>query len=94
MDGKIDLNEVRAEINRLDKEIVLLLEKRFNAVLNVAMYKKINSMPVLDEGREKIVIEKCKSYLEHKKYEGYLENIYVEIMNNCKEIQKNEIKVL
>lgn len=94
MDINIDLNEVRNEINQLDKEIVLLLEKRFNAVLNVAMYKKINNMPILDEDREKAVIEKCKGYLSGKKYEDYLENIYVEVMNNCKEIQKNEIKVL
>ena len=88
----LDLNEIRLNINSIDKEIVKLLEERFNLVINVGKYKKLNSMNIFDEEREKIVIEKTKEYLENNKYKPYLEKIILEIMNTCKDIQKNEIE--
>jgi len=90
MEG-INITEIRNEINEIDEEIVKLLEKRFNTVLKVGMYKKINNLPVFDEEREQQVIEKCAGMLSSHKYDHYLKSIYVEIMDTCKEIQKNEI---
>lgn len=94
MEGKINLNEIRDEINEVDKEIVKLLEKRFNLALHVGQYKIANNLPIFDEKREKAVIAKCKEMLISDKYNDYLEKIYIEIMNNCKDIQKKEIRIL
>ena len=94
MENKIDLNEIRNEINSIDKELVKLLEKRFNLVLQVGQYKTVHNLPIFDDEREKIVIEKCKNQLSNKQYSNYIENIYTQIMNTCKDIQKNEIKML
>lgn len=88
---QLNINEIRDDINETDKEIVKLLERRFNIVLKVGEYKKINNLPIFDEERESQVIEKCVELLSDQKYSHYLKNIYVEIMNTCKEIQKNEI---
>ncbi len=94
MEPKIDLNKVRNEINSIDADLVKLLEKRFNLVLKVGEYKAAHNLPVLDGAREKIVIEKCKNHLENQKYETYMEKVFTQIMNTCKDIQKNEIKIL
>jgi monofunctional chorismate mutase len=88
---KLNLSEIRDSISEVDEEIVQLLEKRFNLTLKVGQYKKNNNIPIFDDEREKIVIEKCMDMLEDSKYQNYLQKIYEEIMNNCKEIQKNEI---
>ncbi|MGB4440091.1 MAG: chorismate mutase [Sedimentibacter sp.] len=94
MENKIDLNEIRNEINSVDADLVNLLEKRFELVLKVGKYKASQNLPVLDEAREKTVIEKCKNHLKNKKYTNYIETVYTQIMNACKDIQKDEIKIL
>ena len=88
---QLNITEIRNEINEIDEEIVRLLEKRFNTVLKVGVYKKIHNLPVFNEERENQVIEKCAKMLSNHKYDRYLKNIYVEIMDTCKDIQKNEI---
>lgn len=94
MENKINLDEIRTEINKVDKEIVNLLEKRFNLVLQVGQYKKVNNLPISNEEREKNVIEKCKETLTNDRFKDYLDKIYLEIIDTCKDIQKNEIKKL
>ncbi len=94
MEDKLSLDELRIEINKVDKDIVKLLEKRFNLVLAVGQYKKINSLPINNEHRENTVINRCKDLLANDKFNGYLEKIYLEIISTCKDIQKNEIKIL
>ncbi|MBP1926419.1 monofunctional chorismate mutase [Sedimentibacter acidaminivorans] len=94
MQNEINLTQIRDEINSIDKELVKLLEKRFNLVLKVGEYKAVRNIPIFDEGREKIVIEKCKKHLDNKKYESYIERLYLQIMNTCKDIERDEIKIL
>nr|WP_312576486.1 chorismate mutase [Sedimentibacter sp.] len=94
MENKINLNEIRNEINSIDEDIVKLLEKRFNLVLKVGIYKATQNLPIFDEAREKIVIEKCKNHLKNKKYSNYIEKVYIQLMNTCKDIERDEIKIL
>ena len=47
------LEELRGEIDRIDKELVLLLEKRFEMTEQVADYKIRNHRAVQDQERER-----------------------------------------
>ena len=89
--SRIDLSKVREEINNIDKKIVKLLERRFNCAMKVGQYKKQNNLSIYDENREKIVIEECVKLLNNPQYNGYLENLYTDIMRISKEIQENEV---
>ena len=51
-----NLDDYRAEIDVIDKELIKLFEKRMNVVLNVARYKKENNMEIFQNGREEEVI--------------------------------------
>lgn len=82
------LNNARIEINNIDKEIVHLLEMRFNVVTEIGQYKKENNLSVYDEVREKTVVKNCISYLENKNYSKGIEDIYRQIMNSSKELEK------
>lgn len=88
---RINLNSLRKEIDEIDRELVQLIERRFNLVLLVGKYKKENKLPILDENREEKVLEKCKSYLLNSKYQPYLNKLYIELMNICKDLQKINI---
>ncbi|HBC30633.1 MAG TPA: chorismate mutase [Clostridiales bacterium] len=82
------LNKARAEINKIDIEIVKLLEKRFNIVNEIGCYKRKQNLPIYDEAREKQVVENCISLLENKEYSKYIDDIYFQIMKSCKDIQQ------
>lgn len=83
-----DLNAAREQINQTDEEIVALLEKRFNIVVEIGKYKKENSFPILDEEREKKVLNSCIGYLKNKDYSKAIEEIYIQIMNSSKGLEK------
>lgn len=85
----MELNKARTEINNIDKEIVKLLEKRFNIVNKIGHYKRKQNLPVYDEIREKQVIESCINFLENKQYSKCIDDIYFQIMRSCKDIQNN-----
>lgn len=80
----MDLESARIEINKIDKEIVHLLEKRLNVVMEIGKYKEENNIPVYDEEREKAVIKKCLNYLDNKQFSNSVEEIYKQIMDSSK----------
>lgn len=89
---KLDLSKTRKELDKIDKDITLLLEKRLTTALDVAKYKIEHNMAVLDIDRERQVIEKCIGYLMDKKYAESIEKIYTQIMEASKDVQKEYIK--
>jgi monofunctional chorismate mutase len=84
----MELDKARTEINKIDKEIVRLLEKRFNIVNEIGNYKKKQGLSIYDEAREKQVVESCTSYLENKEYSKFIDDIYFQIMKCSKDIQQ------
>ena len=53
-----DLSKCREEIDKIDSELILLLEKRMRVAEGVAKYKLDNDMKVFDEERERAVLNK------------------------------------
>ena len=51
------LDEIRSELDGIDREIVALFEKRMILVRGVAEYKLANGMQVLDRSREETVLQ-------------------------------------
>lgn len=84
----MELDKARTEINKIDKEIVRLLEKRFNIVNEIGNYKRKKGLSIYDEAREKQVVESCISYLENKEYSKFIDDIYFQIMKCSKDIQQ------
>ena len=54
----MELNELRAEIDRIDPELVRLFCERMQVSSGVAEYKRANRMPVLDPVRERALLAK------------------------------------
>ena len=52
--GKHD--ELRSEIDRIDREMIKLFEQRMKITAEIAEYKRANNIPVLDRAREDKVI--------------------------------------
>lgn len=87
----LDLNAVRNEIDACDREIVRLLEKRMDCVVQVAQYKLENGMEIFDGAREQKVLEKVVALTQNKAYAPHMKDTYVGIMDASKHFQKKMI---
>ena len=52
-----NLEECRAEIDRVDRQLLQLFEERMEICREVARYKKARGLPVLDASREEAVLD-------------------------------------
>ena len=54
----MDLNELREQINEIDREIVELYGKRMETAREIGRYKREHNLPVLDSERERNLLNK------------------------------------
>ena len=80
-----ELLRARQQINEIDEEMARLFCKRMKASELVAHFKKENGLLVLDEKREKEVIERNSSRIEDEKLRSY----YISFLKNLMSLSKN-----
>ena len=88
----MNLDEIRNEIDSIDKELVSLFIRRMNCASEVAEYKKQNNLPVLDASRERALLKKV-SDLSGDEFEEYTRTLYSTILSLSRSYQhkaKNE----
>lgn len=86
----MNLDELRKEIDKLDKVILDSFEKRMNLCRNVALYKKENGMQIFQAGREKEIIKKITECCR-KDLKGACAALFTEIMDISKCLQQQEL---
>jgi chorismate mutase len=87
-----EIQAARERINDLDKSIVDLLKKRFQASARIGQLKEESAMPVLDNSREKQVLEQVAKLDDDPDTQSYLQNIFQEILKNSRNYQHNLIE--
>lgn len=85
-----ELNQLRDQIDEIDKKITELFEQRMDLSKKVAHVKKENEIGILSAKREEEVIQKNISYLRNKDYRFVLEGFYRNLMNLSKLIQNEQ----
>lgn len=78
MSGDIAL--LRQELDKIDRELVKLFERRMEVSRRVAEYKRENNLPVLDAGREEQVLLSRVEMLSDKSLEDSVKALFKEIM--------------
>lgn len=82
------LSQARQSIEKIDKEMARLYEKRMDAVCEVWQYKKKQGLCIEDKKREESLLARNVSYIKNKAYrESYIEFMQF-VMNNSKKFQK------
>ncbi len=84
------LEKPRAEINKIDQELVVLLEKRYLCVDEVVRIKKENNLPTLDSKREEEVIARLSEMITEKEYEAAILRTFQSIMDISKDYQNSK----
>ena len=92
----MNLEDLRTEIDSIDRELVSLFVRRMNCAAEVAKYKKENNLPVLDASRERALLKKV-SDLSSEALEEYTRTLYSTILSLSRSYQhkaKNESATL
>lgn len=85
-----NLDNLRQEIDEIDAELVKLFERRMEKSLQIAEYKIKRKISILDEGREREVIEKNTMRLRNRELIEGLKEFFSTIMKLSKEVQHKE----
>lgn len=88
----MDLSECRNEIDKIDKELVKLFEKRMNVAVNVAKYKIENNIPIFNGAREAEVIQKNINRLNNREYSKLTEKFFTNLMELSRSLQADIIE--
>ncbi len=83
------LDELRSEIDRIDADLVRLLNERAKTALLVGEEKKKECLPIFDEDRERLVMERVDGLNCGPLSDDVLEGIYRRLMDACSEIQNS-----
>lgn len=85
------LDKLRKEIDSVDCELSVLIQKRLDLVTIVADFKARSGKEVLDKSREEAVIENVLSQVSKEEYKDSIKAVFECIMLHSKEYQKKRI---
>lgn len=80
----MELTECREHLDKIDKELASLFEKRMEIIEEVRKYKLANNLPILDAKRENSMQEKNRSYIKNEELFSY----YSQFLTACTTISK------
>ena len=84
-----NLQQLRNQIDAIDKEIVTLVSDRLRVALDIAMLKKGGHLPVFNQSRERQVIEQVFSHARFKKLDtAFVTRMFRIIINESRRLQK------
>ncbi len=87
------IEELRAEIDKLNKEIVKLLAKRIEVAGEIAEYKKLHGLPIRVPEREKAVIENVKEMARESGLdEKMIEDVFWKIIEHTRNSEKAQME--
>lgn len=85
-----NLDELRVEIDEIDKQMVELFKARMEAANQVAQYKKSKGIPVLDAGRERALLGKVADQAGEE-LADYIQSMYRTILSASRSYQNGKI---
>ena len=86
-----DLAGYRREIDEIDSQLIPLFERRMDVVRGVARYKKARDLPVLQQDRERVVLEKAVARLRDPGYAAEAERFMNAVMAISRAAQRRDI---
>ena len=85
------LEELRKEIDILDRQLVSVLNERARAVRLVGQLKAVTAQPVYEPGRERVVYDNVRAANKGPLPDMELTHIYERILDVMRALQKNEL---
>ena len=85
------LDELRSQIDALDRQLVELLNERARAALQIGHLKVATSLPVYEPGREKVIYANVRAANKGPLPDIELTHIYERIIDVMRALQRDEL---
>jgi chorismate mutase len=85
------LEEMRDQIDALDRQLVELLSERARAALRIGHLKAATSLPVYEPGREKVIYANVRAANKGPLPDIELTHIYERIIDVMRALQRDEL---
>ena len=85
------LEELRKEIDELDRQLVALLSRRAETALEAGRLKVATSLPIYEPAREKVIYENVRSANKGPLPDIELTHIFERIIDVMRALQRNEL---
>lgn len=85
----MDLNQIRVEIDTVDKQIVELFQRRMELAGEVAASKRASGKAIYDRGREQEKLSKLGQLAENEFNRHSIEELFLQIMSISRRYQYN-----
>ncbi len=86
-----NLEYYRAQIDKIDTQLISLMEQRMEVAKNIGQVKLKNGLQVLDEKREKQVLLSRMEKVTVPEYEQVIEQFFVKVMELSRSVQQKLI---
>jgi chorismate mutase len=87
----MDIETFRREIDKLDREIVLLISRRAAAAQEIGRLKRQTDLPVYEPSRERVIFDNVRSHNPGPLPDAELVHIYERIVDVMRALQRNEL---
>lgn len=87
-----NLQENRAKLEEIDAQMAALFEQRMDISRNIAVYKRENSLPVLDTARETALLQKNAAAIENPDTREYYVPFLKHLMKLSRDCQTRELE--
>ena len=84
------IDEYREEIDRIDGEMLRMLNKRASCAISIGKIKKRNNLPIHVPEREEQVLERLVSLNEGPVLEKSVRNVFATIFAQMRDLEKLE----
>jgi chorismate mutase len=85
------LEELRKEIDALDRQLVVLLSRRAETALEAGRLKAATSLPIYEPAREKLIYENVRAANKGPLPDIELTHIFERIIDVMRALQRNEL---
>lgn len=84
MDKGKSIEKIREQIDRIDGEILALLQQRAEEIIQIGEIKKENGRPVYDPARERKILERLKKENKSRLSGDAIAAIFQEVFSSCR----------
>ena len=81
------ISKYRKQIDKIDRKLVKLIEKRMDIARCIGEYKKEYDMDILDNEREMEIINTRTSQIKNPEYKKYAKEFFENLMCISKKVQ-------
>lgn len=88
----VEISRLRTEIDRIDRQLLTLLEARARLVLQVGEQKRLRSLEILDSTREQQVVERLVSASAAPLDAVLVERVFREVIEQCRRLESAHVR--